>query len=75
MEWERHTAGADSPYPEDRRVKYVSGEYEITKEGDGCYWLRHEKKPLGKGPRLRDAMAAAERHHSGLRPGQQDPRD
>lgn len=71
MEWERLTTNADSPYPEDRRLKYVSGEYEITKERDGCYWLRHRKKPLGMGRRLRDATAAAERH----RAGEQDSRD
>lgn len=62
MEWEKIMTNADSPYPEDRRVKYVSGEYEITREGDGRYWLRFQKNPLGFGPRLRDAKEAAARH-------------
>lgn len=64
MEWQKITLNADSPYREDRRVKYLHDDYEITKECDGNYWLRYQKKPLGFGPRLRDAKAAAERHKS-----------
>lgn len=62
MKWGKITSNADSPYPEDRRVKYVCGEYEITREGDGRYWLRHRGKPIGMGPRLRDAKEAARQH-------------
>lgn len=62
MTWTREVENADSPYPEDRRVRYVSGDYEITKEGDGNYWLRFRKDPLGMGPRLMDAKIAAVRH-------------
>lgn len=62
MKWGKTVLNADSPYPRDRRVKYVCGDYEITKEGDGRYWLRHQKKPIGFGPRLRDAKEAAGRH-------------
>lgn len=62
MQWRKVTANADSPYPEDRRVRHVSGDYEITREADGNYWLRFRKQPLGMGPRLRDAKEAAARH-------------
>lgn len=64
MEWTRTVSNADSPYPEDRRVRYDSGDYEITKEGDGKYWLRYKKNPLGLGPRLSEAKKAAESHAS-----------
>lgn len=62
MEWERHVENADSPYADDRRVWYTCGRYEITKEADGNYWLRYDKKPLGMGPRLKDAKWAAGEH-------------
>lgn len=63
LAWNKVVSGlADSPYPEDRRPKYVSGEYEITKEGDGNYWLRHSGTPLGFGKTLSRAKEAAEQH-------------
>lgn len=65
MDWQKHVENDDSPYPEDRRARYDSGEYEITKERDGLWWLRFQKRPLGMGSRLRDAKDAAERHASG----------
>ena len=69
LTWAKHIENADSPYPEDRRVWYTCAEFglEITKERDNNYWLRHTKKPLGMGPRLRDAKAAAERFVDELR--------
>ena len=65
MEWEKVVTNGDSHYPEDRRVKYVSGEYEITKEGDGNWWLRYQKKPLGLGRSLSHAKRAAAHHAEG----------
>ncbi len=62
MVWSDETENADSPYPEDLRPKYTSGDYEITKEGDGRWWLRYKKKPIGSGPRLRDAKITAQIH-------------
>lgn len=64
LNWQRIVTNHDSPYAEDRRIKYVSTEYEITKEGDGRYWLRHQGKPIGMSKRLRDAKEAARRHFS-----------
>jgi hypothetical protein len=63
MTWIKHVENEDSPYPEDRRHWWTCDEFEleITKEGDGNYWLRHQKKPLGMGPRLKDAKEAARR--------------
>lgn len=59
--WTRFTSNASSPYPEDRRTRYTCMlfGFEITKEGDGKYWLRHNGNPVGLGPRLADAKRAA----------------
>lgn len=62
MDWDRTIDNSESPYPEDRRVKYTSGDYEITREGDNYFWLRHNGKALGRGPTLTVAKAAAEQH-------------
>lgn len=61
--WTRYVENADSPYPEDKQYSWTCEllGLEITKEGDGKYWLRHKGKPLGFGPRLKDAKAEAER--------------
>lgn len=63
LKWVKHVGNAPLPYDADRRHWWTCDEFslEITKEGDGKYWLRCEKKPLGMGPRLKDAKAAAQR--------------
>lgn len=64
LKWTARHENTDSPYTADHRFRWACDEFslEITKEGDGKYWLRHNKKPLGFGPRLKDAKEAAERY-------------
>ncbi len=62
MKWTKQTENADSLYIEDRRTRYISGPYEITKEGDGMFWLRFNGNPLGMGPLLHYAKLDAKEH-------------
>lgn len=55
--WKRH----EHPDPYLDRPRYTCDEYEfeITKEGDGNWWLRLSGNPVGFGPRLSDAKRRA----------------
>lgn len=68
LEWTRTVENHDSPYPEDRRIMYSCKQFalRIEREGDGWYWLRYAGKPLGRGPRLKDAKMAAAKYAEGL---------